>query len=137
MFLKAGGTSPHIRSKVWDEIQVFKRVSRKNSKTFWKICVLKAIAEIKEQYFTAFNKEEGWEPSLGLFSVTDATARSIGQLLACSLCQGGPGQSFSAPWVNYYLAGGVKTVLLYCKNLKIFQHENSIRFTHKYVTKNY
>ena len=83
------------------------------------ICVLEAIEEIKEQYFTAVNEEEGREPSLGLVSVTDGTARSIGQLFAASLCQGGPGPSFLAPWVYYYLVGGVETILLYYKNLKI------------------
>ena len=83
------------------------------------LCVLEAIEEIKEQYFTAVNEKEGREPSLGLVSVIDGTARSIGQLFAASLCQGGPSLSFVAPWVFYYLVGGVETILLYCKNLKI------------------
>ena len=83
------------------------------------ICVLEAIQEIKEQYFTAVNKEEGQEPSLGLFSVTDGTAQSTSQLFAASICQGGPGPSFLALWVCYYLVGGVETILLYYKNLKI------------------
>ena len=73
------------------------------------LCVLEAIEEIKEQYFTAVNEKEGREPSLGLVSVIDGTARSIGQLFAASLCQGGPSLSFVAPWVFYYLVGGVET----------------------------
>ena len=83
------------------------------------MCVLEANEEIKEQYFTAVNEKEGREPSLGLDSVIDGTARSIGQLFAASLCQGGPGLSFVAPWVFYYLVGGVEAILLYCKNLRI------------------
>ena len=51
--------------------------------------------------------------------MTNGTARSIGQLFAASLCQGGPDPSFLAPWVYYCLVGGVETVLLYDKNLKI------------------
>ena len=47
-----------------------------------------------------------------LVSVTDGTARSIGHMFAASLCQGGPSPSFLAPWVYYYLVGGVETVLL-------------------------
>ena len=61
------------------------------------IFVLEAIEEIKEQYFTAVNEKEGREPSLGLVSVTDGTARSIGHLFAANLCQGSPGPPFSAP----------------------------------------
>ena len=86
------------------------------------ICVLEAVEEIKEQY-NAVNEEEGREPSLGLVTVTDGTARSIGQLFVCCL--------FLPRWSRfiifstmgilfyYYLIGGVETVLLYYKNLKI------------------
>ena len=42
------------------------------------MCVLEAIEEIKEQYFTAVREKEGREPSLDLVSVIDGTARSIG-----------------------------------------------------------
>ena len=83
------------------------------------IFVLEAIEEIKERYFIVVNEEEGREPSLSLVSVTDGTERSIGQLFAASLCQGGPGPWFLAPWIYYYLNGGVESVLLYYKNLKI------------------
>ena len=51
--------------------------------------------------------------------MTDGTARSTDQLFAASLYQGGPGQSFLPSWVCYYLVGGVETILLYYKNLKI------------------
>ena len=44
------------------------------------IFVLEAVDEIKEQYFTVVNKEEGREPSPSLVSVTDGTARNIGCL---------------------------------------------------------
>ena len=40
------------------------------------ICVLEAIEQMKEQQFTAVNKEEGWEPSLGSVKRTDGTAQS-------------------------------------------------------------
>ena len=83
------------------------------------IFVLEAVDEIKEQYFTVVNKEEGRELSPSLVSVTDGTARNIGQLFAASLCQGGTSPSFLALWKYYYLVGGVETVLLYYKNLKI------------------
>ena len=83
------------------------------------ICNLEAIVEIKEHYFTAVNEEEDREPSLGLVSVTDGTAPSIDQLFATSICQGGPGSTFLAPWVNYYVVGGVETILLYYRVLKI------------------
>ena len=83
------------------------------------IFVLEVIEEIKERYFIVANEEEGREPSLDLVSVTNGTVRSIGQLFAASLCQGGPVPSFLGPWVYYYLIGGVETVLLYYKNLKI------------------
>ena len=45
------------------------------------ICVLETIEEAKEQYFTAVNEEESREPSLGLVSVTDGTARSLASCL--------------------------------------------------------
>ena len=61
------------------------------------IFVLEAIEEIKEQYFTAVNEEEGREPLLGLISVRDGTARSIGHFFAASLRQGSPGPPFLAP----------------------------------------
>ena len=83
------------------------------------ICILDAIEKIKEQHFTAVKKEECREPPLGLVSVTDGTVRSISQLFEVGLCQGGPVLSFLAPWIYYYLVGGVKTILLYYKNLKI------------------
>ena len=51
--------------------------------------------------------------------MTDGTARSIGQLFAASLCQGGPAPSFLVPWIYYYLVGRVETILLYYRNLKI------------------
>ena len=40
-------------------------------------------------------------------------------MFAASICQGSPAPSFLAPWVYYYLVGGVETILLYYKNLKI------------------
>ena len=61
------------------------------------ILVLEAIEEIKEQYFTAVNEEEGWEPSLSLVNVTDGTARSIDHLFAASLCQVSSGPPFLVP----------------------------------------
>ena len=75
------------------------------------ICNLEAIVEIKEHYFTAVNEEEDREPSLKLVSVTDGTAPSTDQLFAASICPGGPGSTFLAPWVNYYVVGGVETIL--------------------------
>ena len=83
------------------------------------IFVLEAIEEIKKQYSTAVNEEEGQESSLGLVSVADGTAWSIGHLFGASLCQISPGPPFLAPWVYYYLIDGLETVLLYYKNLKI------------------
>ena len=77
------------------------------------ICNLKVIIEIKEHYFTAIKEEEDREPSLGLVSVTDGTAPSTDQLFAASICQGDPGSTFLEPWVNYYVVGGVETILIF------------------------
>ena len=95
------------------------------------ICVLEAI-----EYFTAVRKRRDREPSLGLVSVTNETARSIEQLFAASRCQGGPGPSFLAQWVYYYLVGGVETILLYYKNLKISPTSKFYTF-YSQETKNY
>ena len=43
----------------------------------------------------------------------------ICRLFAATLCQVAPGPSFLAPWVYNYLVGGVETILLYYKNLKV------------------
>ena len=74
------------------------------------IISLEALDEIKTKYFTG-NEDSGYEPFCGLFSVTDGTMRSIGHLIGSSICNGGPGPGFFAPWLFSYVVGGFKAAL--------------------------
>ena len=64
-------------------------------------------------FFNIGNDTLGYEPSFGLASVTDGTARSIGHIFAASLCHGGPGPGFICPWIYHYLTGGLEAVTKY------------------------
>ena len=46
-----------------------------------------------------------------MVSVADGSINSIGHLFAASICNGGPGPSFLAPWVYTFITGGLKAVL--------------------------
>jgi len=50
--------------------------------------------------------DDGCVPSCGMQSVADGTVRSIGHLIAATVCSGGPGPGFLAPWVYFYLVSG-------------------------------
>ena len=65
---------------------------------------------MKEQYFIG-DEDNGFEPCCGILSVADGSIRSIGQLIAASICNGGPGPGFIAPWVFDLITGGIQTVL--------------------------
>ena len=59
---------------------------------------LDALSEIKLQYFTG-NEEDGLEPTCGTVNVGDGTANGIAHLFEATICHGGPGPGFMAPWV--------------------------------------
>ena len=69
--------------------------------------LLEAIKEVKNRFFTG-DEESGYEPFCGLVSVADGTIRAIGHLFAASICNGGPGPGFLAPWVYNYIIGGLQ-----------------------------
>ena len=88
--------------------------------------------EIKNQYF-AGGESEGLEPKCGIVSVADGTPKGIGDLIAASVCHGGPGPGFLAPWIYKYIACGLQKVLkdfpqalstgsLYCHIYKKVSH---------------
>ena len=71
---------------------------------------LDALSEIKPQYFTV-NEVDGLEPKCGTVNVADGTANGIGHLFAATICHGGPGPGFIAPWVYKYITHGLQDVL--------------------------
>ena len=71
---------------------------------------LDALSEIKPQYFTV-NEVDGLEPKCGTVNVADGTANGIGHLFAATICHGGPGPGFIAPWVYKYITHGLQGVL--------------------------
>ena len=71
---------------------------------------LDALSEIKLQYFTG-NEVDGLEPKCGTVNVADGTANGIGHLFAATICHGGPGPGFIAPWVYKYITHGLQDVL--------------------------
>ena len=92
--------------------------------------------EIKSSHF-AEEVSEGLEPKCGIVTVAGGTAKGIGHLTAASVCQGGPGLGFLAPWVCRYIASGLQKVLkdlswglsigsLYCDIYKKVSHAINI-----------
>ena len=71
---------------------------------------LDPLLEIKLQYFTG-NEVDGLEPKCGTVNVADGTAYGIGHLFAATICHGGPGPGFIAPWVYKYITHGLQDVL--------------------------
>ena len=69
-----------------------------------------SLEEIKSQFFNG-NDSDGFEPKCGTVSVADGTAYGIGHLFAASICQGGPGPGFLAPWIYKYITQGLQAVL--------------------------
>ena len=53
----------------------------------------------------------GYEPFCGMLSITNGSINKIGQLFAVSICHGGPGPGFLAPWVSRYITRGITAVL--------------------------
>ena len=70
---------------------------------------LDALADIKTHYFVG-NDIDGYEPCCGTVSIANGTARSIGHLIAASICNGGPGPGFFASWVYSYITSGIEEV---------------------------
>ena len=67
------------------------------------------LKEVRHKFFEEWC--DGCIPSIGFQSVADGTAKTIGHLLAASICNGGPGPGFLSPWVYWYLADGVGSAL--------------------------
>ena len=53
----------------------------------------------------------GFEPMCETAGTANGTAYSIGHLIAASICHGGPGPGFFAPWIYKYITGGLKELL--------------------------
>ena len=71
---------------------------------------LDASSEIKLQHFTG-NEVDGLELKCGTVNVADGIADGIGHLFATTICHGGPGPGFIAPWVYKYIPHGLQDVL--------------------------
>ncbi|XP_078490016.1 ubiquitin-protein ligase E3C-like [Ciona intestinalis] len=69
-----------------------------------------SMMEVKQQFFAENEDGSGYEPVCGTVSVADGTARTIGHLIAASLCHGGPGPGIFVPWLYCYLSGGIDKV---------------------------
>ena len=68
---------------------------------------LDALLEIKSQYF-AEEESESLEPKCGIVYVADGTVKGTGHLIAASVCHGGPGPGFLAPWIYKYINCGLQ-----------------------------
>lgn len=77
---------------------------------------LDALKDIKDQFFYQDGDGCGFEPSCGLVSIADGTYFCIGQLLAASVCNGGPPPAFLAPWVYDYLIDGMAECVKFLPN---------------------
>ena len=71
---------------------------------------LDALSEIKLQYFTG-NEVDRLEPKCGTVNVADGIADGIGHLFVATICHGGPGPGFIAPWVYKYITHGLQNIL--------------------------
>ena len=71
---------------------------------------LDALLEIKSRYL-AGEESEGLDLKCGIRSVADRTVKGIDHLFAASVCHGGPGSGFLAPWIYKYTACGLQKVL--------------------------
>ncbi|KAK3724043.1 hypothetical protein QZH41_000911, partial [Actinostola sp. cb2023] len=69
-----------------------------------------ALSEVKSQFFSGTDAT-GYIPSCGIVSIADGMLHAIGHLFAASLCNGGPGPGFLAPWVYNYIIGGMGKVI--------------------------
>ena len=47
----------------------------------------------------------------GTAGIANGTAYSTGQLIAASICHGGPGPGFFTPWIYKNITGGLKELL--------------------------
>ena len=65
---------------------------------------------MKSLYFTG-DDVIGYAPFCGMLTIADGSNSKIGQLFAASICHGGPGPGFLAPWVFRYITHGIKAVL--------------------------
>ena len=66
---------------------------------------------MKNKFFTG-DDTLGFEPYCGMVSVADGSVSAIGHLFASSICNGGPGPGFLAPWIYTFITGGIKETLL-------------------------
>ena len=64
---------------------------------------------MKEKYF--YGKDNNLEPRKSLYAVADGSMKSVGHLLAASICQNGPPPNFLAKWVYGYISSGVDGVI--------------------------
>ena len=71
---------------------------------------LDSLLEIKLQYFTG-NEVDGLEQKCGTVNVAGGTANGSGHLFAATICHGGPGPGFIAPWVYKCMTYGLQHVL--------------------------
>ena len=46
-----------------------------------------------------------------MLSIADGSINQVGQLFAASICHGGPGPGFLAPWLFQYITRGITAVL--------------------------
>ena len=72
--------------------------------------LLEALNQVKSLYFTG-DDVVGYKPFCGMLSIADDSINKIGQLFAASICHGGPGPGFLAPWVFRYITRGITAVL--------------------------
>ena len=45
-----------------------------------------------------------------MLNIADGSINKVGQLFAASICHGGPGPGFLAPWVFRYITRGITAV---------------------------
>ena len=62
------------------------------------------------QFFKGHHVHD-FEPVCGTVSIADGSAYGIGHFIAASVCHGGSGPGFFAPWIYTYITGGLKVVL--------------------------
>ena len=53
----------------------------------------------------------GFEPMCDTAVIANGTTYSVGHMIAASICHGGPGPGFFAPWIYKYITGGLKELL--------------------------
>ena len=78
------------------------------------ICIIflafsESLKEVKELYFTG--RDGNMEPVHSVHVLANGTMKSIGHLMAASVCNFGPAPNFMQKWIYYYIVGGIEKVL--------------------------